>query len=548
MIVRLRELILPLNHSEKDIRKAASRRLAIANNEIRSLRLVRKSIDARKRRICFSYIVDLEVDESLSFPEKIAKVVEPEEEIYLATVIPGTEGLPLSPLVIGAGPAGLFCSLLLARHGYRPILLEQGQDIDRRVKSIRKFWQEAELNPRSNVQFGEGGAGSFSDGKLTTRIDDKRIGYILRSFVDFGADEEILYVKKPHLGTDIIRQVVKRMRQEIIELGGECYFDACLTDIKLNHSRLESIIINNEMEVPCSLLVLAAGNSAREVYRLLYRRGVSLMPKAFAVGVRIEHPQTLIDNIQFGKYAGHPRLGAAEYNLSHHEKEGRPCYSFCMCPGGYVVGASSVPEHLVTNGMSYKARNSGIANSAIVVGVNPMDWENRTMGGLEFQEKLERQAFIMGGGNYKAPAQYLTDFLQRLPGSSLEGSLATHKPGVKAADLWGLFPSDISHTMQRGMEVWGKKLPSFISEQVVLTGVETRTSAPLRILRGKDLSSVDVSNLYPCGEGAGYAGGIISSAIDGLRVAEKIISVYRRPERKIVLDSNSVCNARELQS
>ncbi|MEN6350787.1 MAG: FAD-dependent protein [Syntrophomonas sp.] len=548
MRIRVRELKLPLDHNPDRLIEAAARRLGIGKKDISSLKLVKKAVDARRETVCFTYTIDLELNDGVEIPGnalKSAVIISPPQ--VNGELLPGPGKLSYSPVIVGAGPAGLFCALYLARHGYKPVVFEQGEDIDRRIKTVERFWKEGQLDPLSNIQFGEGGAGSFSDGKLTARTGDERIPYVLETFVQYGANEEILYVKKPHVGTDIIRIIVKRIRQEIIDLGGEFFFNARLTDININRSYLKSIIINNETKVPCSVLILAVGNSARDIYRMLHRKSISLQAKAFAVGLRVEHPQGLIDRIQYGKFAGHPRLGAADYHLTYQdEKSERSLYTFCMCPGGYVVAAASGPEQVVTNGMSCMARDSGIANSALVVTVNPSDWDHRVLGGMELQEELEKRAFLMGGGRYRAPAQLLQDFLAKNTTRSLEGSLATYLPGVTPTNLWELFPREIGDIMFRGIEYWGKKMKGFINERAVLTGVETRTSAPLRIERDKDLCALDIHNLYPCGEGAGYAGGIISSAVDGLKVAEKIITSYQRPGRMVKIKDDNMYSAREL--
>ncbi|HWP95983.1 MAG TPA: NAD(P)-binding protein [Syntrophomonadaceae bacterium] len=538
MKIRVRELALPLDYSENDLRQAAARRLDININHILSVNLVRKAVDARRSTVHFSFTLDLELPDTLKLSAELLSSPQisllPARETVVLTG--GQQPLPLSPLVVGAGPAGLFCALLLARQGYRPILLERGLDLDRRVQEVEQFWNLGLLHPQANAQFGEGGAGTFSDGKLTTRIGDPRVQSVLETFVEHGAPEEILYLKKPHVGTDMIRQVVKNMRKEIIARGGQVYFQARLSDLSVHHRSITSIIINETVEVPCSILVLAVGNSARDVFRLLDDRGVQLAPKGFAVGARIEHPQEWVDRVQYGDYAGHPRLGAADYHLTFQDRiSGRSLYTFCMCPGGYVIAASSEAGQVVTNGMSYFNRDSGQANSALVVTVSPADWHNTPLGGMELQESLERKAYELGGGGYRAPAQMVKDFLQKHRSDSLEGSLATYKPGVNPANLWELFPLELCQVLERGLKTWERRMKGFAGEQAVLTGVETRTSSPLRILRGEELHSLTFDNLYPCGEGSGYAGGIVSSAVDGLRVAEKIISIYNKPDETIEL-------------
>ncbi len=543
MKIRVRELRLSLDDDESRLPLLAARKLEINLQAIKQWKIVKKAVDARRRTVYFSYTIDIQLTEGVAIAAQ--RLEQPDitllEDKPSVTLAPGVNRLGIAPLIVGSGPAGLFAALLLARHGYRPIVIEQGQDVDQRVQAVESFWSGGALERYSNTQFGEGGAGTFSDGKLTTRIGDQRVDYVLKTFAEFGADPEILYVKKPHVGTDRIRCVVKNIRREVIRLGGEFYFSARMTDIMIDQKQLKSIIINNEIEMDCNVLVLAVGNSAREAYHLLHRKGIHLIPKSFALGVRVEHPQPLIDMIQYGKYAGHPRLPAADYQLTYQDHStGRSLYTFCMCPGGTVIASSSAPGEVVVNGMSYFSRDSGLANSAMVVTVHPADWENDPLGGVQLQQQLEQKAYHMGGENYYAPAQYVEDFMAYQASGQMGNSLASYRPGVSGANLWQLLPQEMAEVMRRGLLYWDKKAPGFIHEQAVMTGVETRTSAPLRIERDQTMNSVSVDGLYPCGEGAGYAGGIVSAAVDGLKAAEKIISVFDRPRFVPSIDSSRV--------
>lgn len=549
MTIRIRGLRLSLDYNEQDLLQAAALRIKIQSSQIVECKLVKRAVDARRNKVQFTCTVDIAVEDEVKLDQQLW--VSPEisriekKEIYHP--IPGYNNLPYSPLIIGAGPAGLFCGLYLAQHGYQPIIIEQGQDMDRRVETVEKFWQEGVLNPYSNTQFGEGGAGTFSDGKLTTRIGDERISYVLDTFIKHGADEQIKYEKKPHVGTDIIREIIRNIRQEILDLGGEVYFDSRMTDVSVNKRLIKSILINNSSEIPCAVLVLAVGNSAREVYKLLHAKDIELVPKAFALGVRVEHSQAMIDQIQYGDYAGHPRLGAADYHLTYQDRaSGRALYTFCMCPGGSVIAASSEPGGVVTNGMSYLARDTGIANSALVVTVKPEDWNEEVLGGIMLQDRIEKKAFEMGGRDYKAPAQRLIDFMKKKGSQQLHDSYTTYLPGVKPANLWEVLPSEISAVLWRGIKYWENKMPGFIDHRAVLTGVETRTSTPVRMIRNEEGCSLSIDNLYPCGEGAGYAGGIMSSAVDGIKTAEKIISHYQVAQEKVEICDEEALNARKI--
>jgi len=532
MKLRLTNLRLNLEMDESELVRLAAKRIRVAPEKITALSIIKKALDARKAdQVEFVYSVDIEVN--------VTKGIKMDPPFVIASPPPfqenlkrGREKLSLPPVVVGSGPAGLFCALKLASWGYRPLVLERGLDVDRRFQEIKKFWQTGELNPECNVQFGEGGAGTFSDGKLTTRVKDPRVRSILEQMAEAGAPEEILYLNKPHIGTDVLRTMMKKLRKKLIALGGQVVFGKCVTGMRTSgEGRLEALEVG-QVDLPLSLGVFAIGHSSRDTYQMLFQKGVLMEAKPFALGLRVEHSQSFIDANQYGKYAGHPKLGAADYSLVYQDKEkGRSAYSFCMCPGGYVVGAASEKGGVVTNGMSEHARDSGRANSALVAAVDIPDFGEGCLKGMEFQRKWEEKAFKAGGGGFKAPAQKLEDFLHDRYSADLDIALSpSYRPGVTPANLRDCLPKEVGETLADGVRHWDRQIKGFIQEEAVVTGVETRTSAPLRILRNECLESVNTPGLYPAGEGAGYAGGIISAAVDGIKIAEAIIARYQEPD------------------
>lgn len=407
-----------------------------------------------------------------------------------------------------------------------PLLLERGADVDARSKAVQDFWQNRKFSSDTNVQFGEGGAGTFSDGKLTTRISDPKIMKILGEFVKFGAPEEILYKAKPHIGTDVLKNVVKAIRNEIIKLGGEVKFNSKVSDIDISGGKIRSIKLSSGEEIPCEVLVLALGHSARDTYEMLFDKGILMQVKAFSVGARIEHKQQFINEAMYGDFAGHKLLGAADYQLSYRTGDDA-CYSFCMCPGGVVVAAASEEHAVVTNGMSYFARNEENSNAAICVNVTPKDFESEhPLSGVKYQQKLEKRAFNLGGNDYNAPAQIVSDFLNGKCTDKFSPVIPSYAPNVAPMDLNNLFSKRVSKILSDGLRQFERKINGFTKNGAVLTGPETRTSAPVKILRNDELESCSAKGVYPAGEGAGYAGGIMSAAVDGIKVAEKIISIY----------------------
>ncbi|MEG6586934.1 NAD(P)/FAD-dependent oxidoreductase [Dendrosporobacter sp. 1207_IL3150] len=512
--------------------KLAAKRLNLPPQAVLEVVLVRKALDARrKNNINFVYTLDVKI----ASPEGQALArLRGDKEVTMVSqavgqpVAYGNRPLEHRPVVVGLGPAGMLAGLTLANYGYKPLVLERGRDVDRRTQDITNFWRTGKFDEVSNVQFGEGGAGTFSDGKLTTRVNDPRMRDVLDLLVEAGAPPEIKYLHKPHIGTDKLREVVKYIRKSIIEFGGQVEFETMVTDIDVKEGKLKGLMLEDGRYIPCTTALFGIGHSARDTYYMLHKNQVAMQAKPFAIGVRIEHPQELIDRAQYGITAGHPNLSAADYALVYHTKDtGRTAYSFCMCPGGIVVAAASEQGQVVTNGMSYYNRASGIANSALVVNVNPSDYGNSILDGIEFQRKYESLAYQAAGRNYFAPVQTVGDFLAGKSGSESFLVNPSYNPGIAAVDLRQCLPRFVTDTLAEALPDFGRKIRGFDHNDAVMTGVETRTSAPVRIIRNSDFVSENTEGLYPIGEGAGYAGGIMSAALDGLNAALALIGKYR---------------------
>ena len=530
-MLRLTEVKLPLDHPEDALKAAVLKRLGIPEHELIRFELHRRGYDARKRgQIALVYTLDVEVTREAAVLKRLAgdKHVGPRPDMAYQFVAKAPPGFDNRPVVIGAGPCGLLATLVLAQMGFRPLLLERGKAVRERTKDTWGLWRQGKLNPESNVQFGEGGAGTFSDGKLYSQIKDPQHHgrKVLEEFVKAGAPEEILYVSKPHIGTFKLVSMVEHMRATITGLGGEIRFQSKVVDLDLVDGQVRGVVLESGEHIGADHVVLALGHSARDTFQALHARGVYIEPKPFSVGFRIEHPQSLIDACRFGAQAGNPILGAADYKLVHHAGNGRSAYSFCMCPGGTVVAATSEAGRVVTNGMSQYSRNERNANAAIVVGITPADFPGdvtaNPLAGMAFQRHWEERAFQAGGGSYAAPAQKVGDFLAGRPSTGPGAVIPSYTPGVHWTDLSTCLPDYVIATIREALPAFDRQIRGFAMADAVLTGVETRPSSPIRITRGEDCQSLNTRGLYPAGEGAGYAGGILSAGVDGIKVAEAL--------------------------
>jgi uncharacterized FAD-dependent dehydrogenase len=526
-MLRITELKLPLNHPENMLKNAIVDRLGISANELINYTIFRQGFDARKRNaILVVYTVDIETANEQAILSRLQDdphiSLTPDCAYRFVTQAP--KHLTSRPVVIGTGPCGMFAGLILAQMGFRPIILERGKEVRERTKDTFGLWRKSVFNPESNVQFGEGGAGTFSDGKLHTQIKDpNHYGRkVLTEFVKAGAPPEILYLAKPHIGTFRLVSVVEQLRATIESLGGEIRFQSKVDDIIIANGQVCGVTLASGETINTGHVLLAIGHSARDTFKMLYDRGVYIEAKPFSIGFRIEHPQSLIDTCRWGDNAGNPLLGAADYKLVHHCRNGRSVYSFCMCPGGTVVAATSEAGHVVTNGMSQYSRNERNANSGIVVGITPDDYPGHPLAGIDFQRRLEAQAFKLGGETYEAPGQLVGDFLAERPSTALGSVQPSYTPGVHLCDLSSALPEYAITAIREAIPAFDKKMKGFAMNDAVLTGVETRTSSPIRIKRNEHYQSLNVKGLYPAGEGAGYAGGILSAAVDGIKVAEAL--------------------------
>ena len=527
-MIRISQIKIGIEESKDKILGVIAKKLRIPKDAILDYHIFKESVDARRSTVTFVYTVDVTLKEEVAILRKqIPNMTQtPDLEYKLP---PKLDTAPTNrPVIIGFGPAGMYAALLLAQCGYNPIVLERGGKVDERVKAIDKFWRDGVLTSESNVQFGEGGAGTFSDGKLTTRVKDLRGRKVLEELVSAGAPEEIRYTAHPHVGTDLLRNVVVNIREKIISLGGEIHFNTRVDDFVITDGQITGVVTNKNQTINSNHVILAIGHSARDTFEKIYEHHIDIVAKPFAIGVRIEHPQELINKAQYKEFAGHPKLGAAEYRLTHQASNGRSVYTFCMCPGGYVVPSSSEPNMVVTNGMSKHARSEPNANSAILVQIKLEDFESdHPLAGIHFQRKLESKAFIMGGSDYKAPAQRVADFLANRRSDVIGTVDPSYFIGVKMANLHDLFPKSICDALSEGLQAFDKKIPGFAMDDTILTAIESRSSSPVRITRdSQTLQSTNLKGLYPAGEGAGFAGGIVSSAIDGLKCAEMLIAGF----------------------
>lgn len=540
-MIKITQLKLSIDHTEQDLVKAIHKTLKLKNHQLKSYRLLKKSIDARKKHeIKYIYAIDVELamdkreEAALVKRLKNANVAMSDTKYYNFRPTGGEE-LKVRPVVVGTGPAGLFAAYMLAKDGYRPIVVERGQDVDQRIQSVEKFWEDNKLNPESNVQFGEGGAGTFSDGKLNTLVKDEtgRNKKVLEIFVEHGAPEDIQYLNKPHIGTDQLRGIVKSMREEIIAYGGEVRFNTKVTDFVITNGKVTAVELNHEEMLPCEIVVVAIGHSARDTFEMIHKCGVKMQQKAFAIGLRAEHPQKLISEAMYGE--DYEKLPTADYKVTHKASNGRGVYSFCMCPGGFVVNSSSEEGHLVVNGMSNYKRDERNANSAIIVTVTPEDFAadseltakfgaDYPLIGMEFQRKWEKKAYEEG--NSLVPVQKFGDLCSNKKSDKIGKVQPNLKGKYQLANLNNCLPKFIVETIVEGMQAFDHRIPGFADEDVILEGVETRTSSPIRMTRNENFVG-NYEGFYPCGEGAGYAGGITSAAIDGIKVYEAIAKKYK---------------------
>jgi len=527
-MLRLANIKLNIYEDEAGLKEIILSKLNIKEKDLMNYKIFKKSLDARKREsVSFVYTVDVRVrNEQKVWQGCRQKEVTISPEMGYKYVDPGPEKMTCPPVIVGTGPAGLFAGLILSRMGYRPLLLERGEEVEYRTKKVKKFWENGILDGESNVQFGEGGAGTFSDGKLTTLIRDRRCRKVLEDLVKAGAQEEILYLNKPHIGTDLLKIVVRNIRKEIESNGGEVRFRSKVTDLEIDNGQVKALIVNGTGRISCQAVLLGIGHSARDTFQMLHQRGVVITPKPFSLGVRIEHPQSIINKAQYGDLVGHEKLGAADYKLAYHSKNGRSAYTFCMCPGGYVIAAGSEEGGVVTNGMSECERNGKNANSALLVGVIPVDFGSaHPLAGIQFQRYWENLAYKLAGESYCAPAQLTGDFLAGRPSTHFGQVVPTYKPGLVLSELKYCLPMYVVDVLKEALLYFETKIHGFAMPDGVITGVETRSSSPVRINRNENYEA-NLRGLYPMGEGAGYAGGIVSSAVDGIKAAEKVASKY----------------------